>query len=186
MDIKIFWDRDAPSGLEIPLEKMISQILDISVQVLSSPLLYNGFTSSRQQFDATSILSCMDIYKRRNGMHAPLLLVVNDDIFKPSFRYVYGLARPATGTAVVSTARLVNQFWDLPEDENALIHRLITESAHELGHLLGLDHCSDTRCVMSNPRCLDDLDRKKPWICDACKAAIRYPLPHIPVPVRME
>jgi archaemetzincin len=186
MDIQIFWDRGAPCGLEIPLARMITQILNIPVQVVSSPLLYNGFTSSRQQFDASSILSCIDTYKRRNNMYAPLLLVVPDDIFKPSLRYVFGLARPATGSAVVSTARLTNEFWDLPSDDNALIHRLVTESAHEIGHILGLVHCNDQRCVMSNPRCLDDLDLKKPWLCDTCRAGIHHPDHNACVPVSIE
>lgn len=173
MDIQIFWDRGAPQGLEIPVARTITQILDIPVQVFNNPLLYNGFTVSRQQFDATAILSCLDTYKRRNGITVPLLLVINDDIFRPASRYIFGLARPSTGSAVVSSARLVNEFWDLPADDRALCSRLITEGSHELGHLLGLDHCSDQRCTMSNPRCLDDLDQKKPWLCDTCKGKIQ-------------
>lgn len=173
MDIQIFWDRGAPQGLEIPVARTITQILDIPVQVSNNPLLYNGFQVIRQQFDATAILSCLDTYKRRNNMSAPLLLVIHDDIFKPSSRYVFGLARPATGSSVVSTARLMNEFWDLPADERVLTSRLVTEGAHEIGHLLGLQHCPDERCIMSNPRCLDDLDLKKPWLCDTCKAHVQ-------------
>ena len=174
MDIQIFWDQGVPSGLEIPLARMITHILDLPVHVIGSPLLYNGFSVDRKQFDATSILSCLDTYKKRNSMYAPLLLVIEDDIFKPALRYVFGLARPSTGSAVVSTARLTNEFWDLPSDEDALTHRLITESSHEIGHLLGLQHCPDRRCVMSNPRSLDDLNMKKLWMCDLCKSKINY------------
>ena len=172
MDIQIFWDRGSPQGLEIPVARTITQILDIPIQVHNSPLLYNGFNIGRKQFDATAILSCLDTYKRRNRVIAPLLLVINDDIFRPASRYIFGLARPSTGSAVVSSARLRNEFWDLPADDSALCSRLITEGAHELGHLLGLDHCSDPRCVMSSPRCLDDLDQKKPWLCDTCRRRI--------------
>jgi archaemetzincin len=175
MDIQIFWDRGVTKGLEIPVARMITQILDIPVKVCINPLLYNGFHVIRQQFDATVILSCLDRYKRRNNLNVPLLLVIHDDIFKPSSRYVFGLARPSTGSSVVSTARLTNEFWDLPADEQVLTSRLITEGAHEIGHLLGLQHCSDERCIMSNPRCLDDLDMKKPWLCDTCKVHIQHP-----------
>ncbi len=168
MDIQIFWDQGAPKGLEIPVARTISQILDIPVQVHNSPLLYNGYSVSRRQFDATSILSCLDTYKRRNLISGPLLLVISDDIFRPASRYIFGLARPVTGSSVISCARLDNLFWDLPADDDALIGRLITEGAHEIGHVLGLDHCTDPRCIMSNPRCLDDLDQKKPWLCENC------------------
>lgn len=173
MDIQIFWDRGAPKGLEIPVARTITQILDIPVQVFNNPILFNGFTISRQQFDATAILSCIDTYKRRNHIDAPLLLVINDDIFKPASRYIFGLARPRTGSAVVSTARLTNEFWELPPDDSALCNRIITEGAHEIGHLLGLEHCSDERCIMANPRCLDDLEHKKPWLCDACRSRMQ-------------
>lgn len=186
MNIQIFWDHGAPPGLEIPLTRIISQILDIPVDVSSSPLLYNGFSPDRKQFDATSILSCMDTYKRRNNLHAPLLLVIQDDIYKPDLRYVFGLARPATGSAVVSTARLMNEFWDLPSDEDSLIHRLITESSHEIGHLLGLQHCPDSRCIMSNPRSLDDLDMKKLWACTNCKSKITHSDQHNVFPTRIQ
>lgn len=169
MDIQIFWDRGAPQGFEIPVARSIHQILNNQVQVFHTPFLYNGFTSTRQQFDASVILSCIDTYKRRNDISAPVLLVISDDIFKPSSRYVFGLARPRTGSAVVSTARLNNEYWDLPQDDAALCRRLITESAHELGHIFGLEHCSDPCCIMSNPRCLDDLDQKNPGLCDICR-----------------
>lgn len=173
MDIQIFWDRGAPQGLEIPVSRTISQILDIPVQLFTNPLLYNGFSINRHQFDATAILSCIDIYKRRNNIESPLLLVISDDIFKPASLYIFGLARPRTGSAVVSAARLRNEFWDLPADDKALCNRIITEGAHEIGHLFGLEHCQDERCVMSNPGCLDDLDHKKTWLCDDCKVRLK-------------
>jgi len=174
MDIQIFWDRGAPQGLEIPVARTITQILDIPVQVFTNPLLYNGFSISRHQFDATAILSCIDTYKRRNNIDAPLLLVIGDDIFRPASRYLFGLARPRTGSAVVSAARLRNEFWDLPADDNVLCDRITSEGAHEIGHLFGLEHCTaDERCVMANPGCLDDLDHKKSWLCDDCKARLQ-------------
>lgn len=170
MDIQIFWDRGSPQGLEIPVARTITQILDIPVQIYNNPLLYNGYTVNRQQFDASVILSCIDTYKRRNSIDAPILLVINDDIYQSASLYVFGLARPRTGSAVVSTARLRNEFWDLPPDDTVLCDRIITEGTHEIGHILGLAHCLDPLCVMSNPRCLDDLNHKKPFLCEKCRS----------------
>ncbi|WP_146199705.1 archaemetzincin family Zn-dependent metalloprotease [Methanospirillum stamsii] len=170
MNILIFWDRGAPVGLEMPVSRIISQILDIPVEVCKSPVLYNGFDRSRNQFDATEILTCLDVFSRRNEENRLILLVTGDDIFRPHTRYVFGLSRPKTKTAVISSARLNNEYWGLPYDEMMLIDRLSREGAHELGHLLFLDHCSNPSCIMANPSTLDDLDIKKSMLCPSCLA----------------
>lgn len=56
MHVQIFWDRGAPSGLELPVSRKISQVMDLPVQVDISPLLFNGFVQSRNQFDAHQII----------------------------------------------------------------------------------------------------------------------------------
>ncbi|NLV26682.1 MAG: archaemetzincin family Zn-dependent metalloprotease [Methanomicrobiales archaeon] len=169
MDILIFWDRGAPAGLELPVSRIISQIMDIPADVRTSPVLYNGFDRNRNQFDATSILTCLDVFSRRNEENRFILLVTGDDIFRPSTRYIFGLSRPKTGTAVISSARLKNEYWGLPPDEMMLIDRLVREGAHEIGHLLSLDHCDNSSCIMANPSSLDDLDNKKAMLCPLCQ-----------------
>ncbi len=173
MNILIFWDRSAPCGLEIPVARIISQIMDLPTDVCESPLLYNGFVRDRNQFDASTILSCIDVFSRRNEEKRFILLVTGDDIFMPGTRYVFGLSRPVTGTAVISSARLKNEYWGLPPDEMMLIDRLSREGAHEIGHLLHLDHCENASCVMSNPLTLDDLDNKKSMLCSSCLTTLK-------------
>jgi len=173
MNILIFWDRDAPAGLEIPVARIISQIMDIPAEVCESPVLYNGFDRSRNQFDASAILTCLDVFSRRNEEKRFILMVTGDDIFRPGTRYVFGLSRPATGTAVISSARLRNEYWGLPSDEMMLIDRLSREGAHEIGHLLHLDHCTNTSCIMANPLTLDDLDKKKSILCQTCMSKVQ-------------
>ena len=172
MNILIFWDRDAPAGLEIPVARIISQIMDIPAEVCESPVLYNGFDRSRNQFDASAILTCLDVFSRRNEEKRFILLVTGDDIFRPGTRYVLP-SRPATGTAVISSARLRNEYWGLPSDEMMLIDRLSREGAHEIGHLLHLDHCTNSSCIMANPLTLDDLDNKKSMLCQTCMSKVQ-------------
>ncbi|MDD3574628.1 archaemetzincin family Zn-dependent metalloprotease [Methanospirillum sp.] len=172
MNILIFWDRGAPGGLEVPVTRIISQILDIPAEVCESPILYNGFERGRDQFNASAILSCLDVFSRRNEEKSFILLVTGDDIFRPGNRYVFGLSRPATRTAVISSARLGNEYWGLPPDEMMLIDRLSREGAHEIGHLLHLDHCDNISCIMANPLTLDDLDKKKSMLCSSCQSKI--------------
>lgn len=74
---------------------------------------------------------------------------------------------------MISSARLKNEYWGLPSDEMMLVDRLSREGAHELGHLLHLDHCDNPSCIMANPLTLDDLDNKKSMLCPLCLGKIQ-------------
>jgi archaemetzincin len=48
----------------------------------------------------------------------------------------------------------------------------VKEAVHELGHMFGLDHCSDLRCVMHFSNSLADTDRKGRDFCPSCRARL--------------
>ncbi|HUU74637.1 MAG TPA: archaemetzincin family Zn-dependent metalloprotease [Methanoregulaceae archaeon] len=169
MEILIFWDASAPPGFQLPISRAISEILDMMVTVEDNPLILNGYIGSRRQNDARVVLDGIDVYKRRMDIHNPVLLVISRDIFMEGAEFLFGLARPSTGSAVVSCARLDNDYYGLRRDEDELLDRISKESAHELGHLFGLDHCKKPDCIMHNPITLDDLSRKRRFYCQDCK-----------------
>jgi archaemetzincin len=169
MDLLIFWDSGAPAGLELPVMRMISAILDIPARVCANPLIMNGYVGSRRQTDASVLLDNIDMFKQRQGVRNHVLLVTGNDIFSAGVSSLFGLARPSAGAAVVSASRLANEFYGRDGNEDDLIDRTVKESAHEIGHLFGLDHCLTPECIMHNPLTLDDLDRKKRWFCPECK-----------------
>jgi archaemetzincin len=70
---------------------------------------------------------------------------------------------------VVSTARLSNEYYGRDLNDDDLIDRITKEGTHEVGHLLGLEHCSDQECIMFKPDTLDELDRKKKMFCITCR-----------------
>jgi predicted Zn-dependent protease len=63
--------------------------------------------------------------------------------------------------------------------------RLVKESVHELGHVLGLRHCPDWRCVMASTHDVERLDLKGEEYCPSCLAAasLQVPAPRGPTPV---
>jgi archaemetzincin len=169
MDLLIFWDSGAPAGLELPVMRMISGMLDIPTKVCANPLVVNGYVGSRRQTDACALLNSVDMFRQRQGIRDFILVVTGKDIFSAGLSSLFGLARPSAGAAVVSTARLSNEFYGRGGSEDDLIDRTTKEGAHEIGHLFGLDHCMTPECIMYNPLTLDDLDRKKRWFCPCCK-----------------
>jgi archaemetzincin len=102
-----------------------------------------------------------------------ILGVTGVDLTAPGLNFVFGLADPRGRVAVISLARLYPEFYGQPRDPRLFKARAVKESVHELGHLLGLDHCPDPACVMAFSNSLADTDRKGPGFCRRCREVWR-------------
>ncbi len=169
MHIHIFWDPLCPSGFQVPVSRLISSILDAETTVTENPVRIMGYVTARRQVDARVLLDSLQGYKRRYQITAPVLLVVHQDLFRNGTSFVFGLARESVGAGVVSTSRLANEYYGRQGSDDDYVDRIAKEGAHEIGHLLGLPHCSDRECIMFRPDTLDELDRKKKALCRSCR-----------------
>ena len=138
-----------------------------------------GYSVIDQCYDAHIVLDELHNYKRRHAMTELILLVLGDNLRTRTRAHLFGISRESVGVSVVSGIRLANEFWGLPADDNLLVERIAREGLHELGHLLGLAHCSDASCIMANPLCFDDLDAKHSWFCHSCTQKHKRFHPHI-------
>jgi len=169
MHIHIFWDSAAPAGFQVPVARTLSSMLGVQASITDNPVRMMGYDHARKQINAQALLDSVQAYKHRHTMTGPVLLVVSQDLFRDGHRFVFGLARESVGVAVVSGARLGNEFYGKPAYDDDLVDRLAKEGAHEVGHLLGLAHCTVPECIMFRPNTLDELDCKKKMFCDACR-----------------
>lgn len=134
------------------------------------PLHNEDYVASRQQYNATRILSKLLEFKRNEKK---VIGVTSADIFVPGLNFVFGLADMARGVALLSTARLTAFELELELKPSLINERVFKEVAHELGHLFGLTHCSEPSCIMSFANSIYDVDRKLPMLCSDCMNKIK-------------
>jgi archaemetzincin len=123
----------------------------------------------RQQYYSTAIIQQLE---GTGDLDARVLGVTACDLYVPVLTFVFGEAQLDGNCAVVSGARLEDEFYGLPGSETLYRERLVKEAAHELGHTFGLRHCADWRCVMSSSHAVERLDVKGADFCRACRTPI--------------
>jgi archaemetzincin len=122
-----------------------------------------AFNKDRGQYHATSILRRLASLRSKG---APVVGILDVDLFLPDAPYVIADADRDAGAAVFSIARLVHA------DPERVKRRAQVETVHGAGHLLGLSHCTDFRCAMFFSRDAADVDRKGPGLCASCRSAL--------------
>jgi archaemetzincin len=125
-----------------------------------------AWDAGRQQYSSTLILR--DAISRRPDGAAKVLVLTECDIFIPMLSFVYGQAQLDGPVAVLSSARLRQEFYSLPPNRPLFLQRLRKEISHELGHTFGLTHCQDRLCTMSLSTNIEQLDLKQPGFCNSC------------------
>lgn len=157
---------------DLNCNKCLKEIEDICgfkvhIHTLNSSF-WECYRAEREQFDASCILE--RFYKSpENGK---TMIVTDVDLFLPIFTFVFGLAQLGGNTGIVSIFRLDNKYYGLPYDEESLKSRMKKEIIHEFGHLIGMRHCHDHRCVMSSANNIDDLDVRPVNFCPSCNSIL--------------
>ena len=132
------------------------------------------FDRGRKQYHSTMILKEMLSRLPPDAVRAVGL--VTFDLFIPILTFVFGEAQLGGKVAIVSLARLRQEFYGLPPNPTLLQRRLIKEVKHELGHTFGLVHCSLRECVMSVANNVAAVDAKGMSFCQSCRELLQQNL----------
>jgi archaemetzincin len=119
-----------------------------------------AYMAARRQYDAIKILSSLG--EEKDGALFKLGVLQND-LCIPILTYVYGESQLGGHAAVISFSRLYHI------DGRVTCERGAKIGLHEVGHLLGLEHCRESGCLMRFSKQLAQLDLLPLRFCPACE-----------------
>jgi len=132
------------------------------------PLPKEAYDEERQQHQSTIILNKIRLKATKTKNLDRILGIVDVDIFLPPLNYVFGEAESPGKAALISLYRLKPEFYGKKPNTELFIERSTKEAVHEIGHTLGLNHCSNPFCVMYFSNSIFETDRKQSLFCNKC------------------
>lgn len=169
---------EAAAGLLENVTAAIGEVFGIKTVLgrnLTEPK--GSLDNRRSQYRAQCFLEALSEERESLSQRAPgellLLGITRMDLFVPRLNFVFGVAEREKGVAVVSVNRLEPEFYGNTPDRELMQTRLLKESIHEIGHVLGIDHCGDPRCIMHFSSTIGDTDSKGPGFCSRCEMRLQ-------------
>ncbi len=147
---------------------------NIDVLVNSSVILppMAAYDWNRAQYRSEVIIEWLARLRRKLNVEY-LLGLGYLDAYANELNFVFGEAFPAEHVAAVYLKRLDPSFYGEEFDLQLFQTRVLKEAFHELGHVFGLTHCSNKRCVMSFSNSILDVDAKTWKYCARCAELLR-------------
>ncbi len=132
------------------------------------PIPEEAFNKARQQYRSDIILNKIHVYAEKEKALDRILGIMDIDIFVPELNFVFGEADCPGKAALISLWRLRPEYYGTTSNIELFVERSTKEAVHELGHTLGLRHCSNPFCVMYFSNSIFETDRKQSLFCNKC------------------
>lgn len=142
----------------------------VSVRIQQDPLRIPDFVYDEGNYQIMSeaflnYLRAVDGWPREER----ILAIVDGDARSIATNFVFGQAEVGGRLGAVYIARLNPAFYGSRENDGLFLLRILKEASHELGHLLGLNHCTNARCVMRFSNSIWEVDGKGWLPCEGCR-----------------
>jgi archaemetzincin len=128
------------------------------------------FVPKREQHDSAATLK--SVLAAAPPACGRVLGVTRKDLCTPVLSFVFGQAQLGGLGAVVSLARLRQEFYGMRPDPSLFLERACKEGVHEIGHTFGLTHCAKRECAMSLSTGIREVDFKSMGLCASCRRRV--------------
>jgi archaemetzincin len=154
------------------LEQKLHQLLDWEIRrgvQMQMPSI--AFNAVRKQYEALQVIRAMVEATPNDATR--VLGIMEEDLSIPMLTFVFGQAQLHGRVALMSLARLRQEFYGLPANKELMMMRAVKEALHELGHTFGLVHCPTSPCVMTLANDIQHVDEKESEFCSGCAVLLR-------------
>ena len=152
------------------LKDNLSKIFSLDIEVLESKRIpLSSYNPKRKQYNSTLILKEL----LKNGLKGYTLVVCDVDLYTEGLNFVFGEASFLNKICIISLTRLREEYYGLIKNDNLFLERALKEAVHELGHVFGLRHCANPKCVMYFSNSITDTDIKTFNFCALCKEKLK-------------
>jgi len=156
--------------LNYPIWQLLTFLSErlLNIETIITPSITNveeAFDSRRRQYHSTRIIVILENHPNLSRLDRKLGVTCLD-LYNPGrdgHGFIFGEARSPGPSGVVSTFRLTSS------QPSLFNSRVKKEVVHELGHMLGLEHCADSQCVMHQSEIASDIDTKSDDYCNRCR-----------------
>jgi len=159
-------DMDVVSEVQNGLCSVFSGV-DCVILEDTMPVPEDVYDERRQQYYSSKVLAKMRSYVPSSDVDRVLGLT-EVDLYVPRLNFVFGEAQFPGRVAIISLYRLKPEFYGQPADRELFMERSVKEAVHEVGHTLGLRHCSNSECIMFFSNNIQMTDKKKLEFCEKC------------------
>ncbi|MBS7645185.1 MAG: hypothetical protein QW569_00525 [Candidatus Bathyarchaeia archaeon] len=130
------------------------------------PVPSNSYNPARMQYLASSLLMPVEALRCRKGYDLGFGVTLLD-LYADNLNFIFGEA--SSRTAILSTNRLR---MGLEASSGIYAKRVAVVAKHEVGHMLGLNHCHDLRCCMRFHNSVSEVDASSGDFCPRCSGEI--------------
>jgi len=159
--------------LQTELQGSFQDIFD-DIQIINAicKIPKNAYKTERGQYLSPLFMLTIRNYAEKTDF-TRILGITSVDLFVYELNFVFGQAEfgPEAKAAVISLYRLYPEFYGQPENKDLFLKRVLKEALHEIGHTLGLEHCTRT-CIMIFSNSIFDTDMKPASFCENCREKI--------------
>jgi archaemetzincin len=153
-------------GALAAIGQFLAAELDLPLRRIDLPAVDFAFDAGRKQYASIAVLEMLCRLCPDDALR--LVAVTERDLFIPVLTFVFGHAQLGGRAAVVSLARLRQEFYGLEPNRDIFLDRARKEVLHETGHTFGLVHCLERSCAMSLSTRVQQIDQKRAALCPAC------------------